>query len=253
VKPLTLVSLLLVFLAAACHDNVPFGTVEPISGGSGSTANPPPLLPEGDDPVPEPAPVPPPAYVEQVDNPYFPLRPGTVWVYEGDDEGQVRRDEVRVLPTKARVMDVACTVVVQEVYLDGEAAEVTTFWFVQDDSGNVWQFGEQSIEIEEGVPTISEDSWRAGVDGAEPWILLGGEPRVGDVYVGVHPAGMDVYTIVSVTETATTPFGTFADCVAAEETNPDDPEDADRIIYAPGVGLVSEESAGGRIDLVSMR
>lgn len=252
-KPLTLVSLVLVLFVAACSDGGPLASVAPVLDNTAPPSNPPALAPEQGDPASEPAADPAPAYVEQIDNPYFPLRPGTMWVYEGDDDGQVRRDDVQVLPGTELVLGVACTVVLQEVHLDGELAEVTTAWFAQDDAGNVWHFGEQSIEFEEGAPLLAEDSWKAGVDGAEPWILVGGEPRPGDVYVGVHPGGTEMFTVASVTEIATTPLGTFAECVAMEETNPDDPDDADRIIYAPGVGLVTEESANGRIDLVSMR
>jgi hypothetical protein len=43
--------------------------------------------------------------------------------------------------------------------------------------------------------------------------------------------------------------GTFANCLRLHE-NPDDPEDADIILVGAQAGLIVEENAGGRIELV---
>lgn len=191
------------------------------------------------------------AFVAGVDHPYFPMTPGVLRVYEGDDEGLARRDEVRVAPGLRVIAGVPCTAAVQDVFLDGELAEQTTEWFAQDVEGSVWKFGEESFEYEDGEPVRTADSWVAGADGAVAWRLLAADPSPGDVLFGYGPEGEDRFEVLSVTGTATVPAGTFQDCLEVAE-NADDPDDADLIIYAPGVGLVSEQSADGRIDLTAI-
>ena len=203
-------------------------------------------LPEDTPPVAEES------FVAEVEHPWFPLRPGTHWTYEGEAAGSHRRDEVRVLPQTRVIANVTCTAVHQEVFLDGELSEVTTEWFAQDGDGSVWKFGEETAELDGGVFVATGDSWVAGEDGAVSWMFLAADPHVGDRYVGYRPDGQEMVVIVSLAETATVPAGVFENCLEAEE-NPDDIEDKDIILFAPGVGLVSESSQAGRIDLVSFR
>ena len=92
------------------------------------------------------------------------------------------------------------------------------------------------------------DAWDAGVDGAEAFMVLAADPRVGDVYVDGGDG--DELTVLSLGTTVTVPFGTFEGCLEVQETNPEDPDDEDLIIYAPGVGMVSESAADARIELV---
>lgn len=202
---------------------------------------------------PEPPPVElPTTYVAGVDHPYMPLVPGTRWSYAGHEDGLPKREEVSVLDGAHMILGVPCTAVEEQVFLDGELVEVTTHYLAEDALGNVWRFGERSIEFDDGAPEITEDSWEAGVDGAVPWLALSAAPRPGDQFIADgQDGGTDVFTVLSVDATATVPFGVFEGCVEVEETNAEDIEDVDRILYAPGVGLVSEDSRGGRIELVS--
>jgi hypothetical protein len=242
--------LLLLPLVAGCQD----GTPEAIGGTLAAPGPVPPRGPGAHVPAPDPSSTPLPSdYVATVVHPYMPLTPGTLLVYEGFDEGEPRRDEVRVRPEPETILGVACTAVVQQVFLDGEPAETTTEWYAQDSAGNVWKFGEDSAEIDGGVAVPAPDSWKAGVGGALPWMALAAEPRVGDVYGGTWPGGQEVDSVLSADAAAVVPFGAFGGCLVALATNPDDPEDADRIIYAPGVGLISEESTSSLIELVEMR
>ena len=190
-------------------------------------------------------------FEEIVDHPYFPLEAGMLRVFEGTADGQHRRDDVRTLDEPRLIEGAICTAVLQEVYLDGELSEVTTEWFAQDAQGNVWKFGEESIELEDGAFERSADSWVAGEDGARPWLLLAAKPEVGDLYVGNRPDGEDRMHVLSITATADVPIGAFLNCLHLHE-NPDDPEDSDIILVAPNVGMVSEASSEGTIELVSV-
>jgi hypothetical protein len=184
-----------------------------------------------------------------VQHAFLPLGPGRSWIYEGEAGGVPRREEVRVEP-EGRVIDgIPCTTVLQKVFLDGVLVEETLHWYARDSEGNVWQFGESSEEIAEDGTRTAGDAWEAGVDGAEASLVLAREPRVGDVYVDAGDG--DEIVVLSVGTTVTVPFGTFEGCLEVLETNPDDPDDEDLIIYAPGMGMVSESAADSRIELVA--
>lgn len=186
--------------------------------------------------------------LEGVRHPWLQLVPGRFWSYEGDEGGVPRREEVRVEP-QGRVVDgIPCTTVLQHVFLDGVLVEETLHWYAQDSLGNVWQYGESSEEIAADGTRLPGDSWEAGVDGALPRMILPTAPQVGDVY----PAGDgDEFVVLALDAVATVPFGTFEGCLEVLETNPDDPDDADLIIYAPDVGVISESAPDARIELVA--
>jgi len=248
-KPRALVPLLWLPILAGC--DLGAAAVGGPALGAPSIARPPEPTPapQNDDPVAPPPPGP--TYRATVDHLYLPLAPGARWVYEGEQDGVPRHEETRVLAQRRTILGVSCTTVVEEVTDDGELVEVTRTWLAQDTAGNVWRFGEESVEYEDGQPVAGGDSWEAGVDGARPWIVLAADPRAGDVYSGNRAGGWDQVNVVSLSESATVPAGSFEGCLATVETNPDDPEDADRIIYAPGLGLVSERSTAGAIELVA--
>ena len=186
---------------------------------------------------------------EAIHHAYFPLEPGTLLVYEGTADGLFRRDEVRVLDERRLLEGVACTALLQEVYLDGVLSEVTTEWFAQDAQGNVWKFGERTAELQDGLLEPTADSWEAGRDGARPWLFLAAQPELGDLYVGNASDHEDRLLVVATGVTADVPAGLFPNCLQLHE-NPDDPEDADIILVARDVGLVREQSGGGVIELV---
>ncbi len=184
-----------------------------------------------------------------IQHPYLTVTPDTVWIYEGHDEGVPRREEVFVAGMM-EILGVHCTGIREHVFDDGVLVEVTTEWLAQDVDGHVWKFGEESFEFdgESFVPTA--DSW-LGSEEALPWVILAARPQVGDVYAGYTPEGEDQIHVTSIDETAEVPAGTFANSVKMVE-NPDDEDDSDIILYSPKVGKVSEESAGGKIVLVSI-
>ena len=96
-------------------------------------------------------------FVEVIDNPYLSFIPGNVWIYEGENEdGEIERVEVEVTSDTRIVMGVTTVVVRDRVWEDGELVEDTFDWFAQDKDGNVWYFGEDSKELEDGVVVNNE-------------------------------------------------------------------------------------------------
>ena len=78
-------------------------------------------------------------------------------------------------------MGVTTRVVRDRVTVDGEVAEDTFDWYAQDAAGNVWYFGEESKEYEDGEVASTAGSWEAGVHGALPGIVMPAVPEPGQV------------------------------------------------------------------------
>ena len=193
-----------------------------------------------------------PSFVSSVDHPYFPLEHGTLRTYEGEHEGLRLQEVVRTLDETRVILGVRCTAVAEEVSVEGALHEVTTEWYAQDVEGSVWKFGEESLELEDGQLVGSEDSWIAGVDGGVQWKAFPADASVGDRFLGYTPGGQDTFEVVSLSATAAVPAGLFQNCLQIIE-NPEDVEDTDIILYARGVGRVSEQSSNGKIVLVTVQ
>lgn len=194
-------------------------------------------------------------FVADITNPYFPLTPGTTHVYEGESDGESERIEVSVTHDKKEILGVSCTVVRDQVWINGELAEDTFDWYAQDEDGNVWYFGEDSMEIENGQVVSTAGSWEAGVDGAKPGIIMQGNPTIGQTYRQEYYAGEaeDMAQVLSLTESVTGPTGPYTDLLQTKEWSPLEPGIAEHKYYAPGVGLVLEVKVEGgdeRLELV---
>jgi len=197
------------------------------------------------------------AFADQITNPYFPLTPGTTYVYEGSAGGVAEHNEVTVTNETKTILGVRCVVVHDVVTQDGEVVEDTLDWYAQDSEGNVWYFGEDTKEYENGVVTSTAGSWEAGVDGAQPGIVMKASPQVGDEYRQEYYAGEaeDMAKVLDVSGTRTVPAGSYADVVETEDFSPLEPDIVERKYYAPGIGFVySTRVQGGQeeTELVSV-
>lgn len=183
-------------------------------------------------------------FVAVIDNPYMPLIPGTTRIYEGETEDGTEHVEVTVLDETRVVMGVTVTVVRDTVTLDGVLLEDTHDWFAQDQEGNVWYFGEEVDNYEDGVLTDHHGAWEAGVDGALPGIVMVANPadHTGEAYRQEYYAGEaeDMGEVMSVNETITVPFGTFTDVVQTKDWTPLEPDVLEHKFYAAGVGVIKE-------------
>src|SRR5215217_5629604 len=81
-------------------------------------------------------------FTTKIDNNYFPLKPGTTFVYRGNSGGNPERDVMTVTHSTKMVMGVKCVVVNDRVWAGGKLTEKTFDYYVQDRKGNVWYFGE---------------------------------------------------------------------------------------------------------------
>lgn len=186
-------------------------------------------------------------------NPYFPLEPGVMNMFEGGHE----RIEVTVTTQTKEILGVAATVITDQVFVNGELAEDTVDWYATDDFGNVWYLGEQTAEYENGEVVTTAGSWEAGVDGALPGIIMLADPQDGDAYRQEFYAGEaeDVAEVYALGEMVTVPAGSYDHVLVTEDWTLLGPSVRERKWYAPGVGVVFQQTvAGGSgLSLVEVR
>ena len=188
-------------------------------------------------------------FVATIDNPFFPLAPGTKWTYGGDE-----KVVVTVTTDTKMILGVPATVVRDRVFVGGELEEDTFDWFAQDVAGNVWYFGEQTAEYTNGKVSSRAGSWTGGVDGAQPGIVMLAQPRAGDAYRQEYLAGEaeDLAKVTALSGKVTVPAGSYSDVIVTEEWTPLEPSIRERKIYARGVGLVDSRMIRGGTEVVQL-
>ena len=191
-------------------------------------------------------------FTTRIDNPYWPMTPGSRWVYrETDSEGTEQRVEVTVTRRTKRIANgIEARVVHDVVTEDGQPTEVTDDWYAQDSDGNIWYLGEATTEYENGKPTTTAGSFEAGVDGAQPGVILPAEPKPGLSYRQEYYGGEaeDKGQIVGLHEQAEVPAGHFKDVLMTKDVNPLEPKILEFKFYARGVGPVLAVSVSGGSD-----
>ena len=174
-----------------------------------------------------------------IDNQYFPLPVGRLFVYEGTKEGVSTRDEVCVTHEPKVIEGVQITVVHHRTFAGSSLVlvEDTKDWFAQDVRGNVWYFGEDTIELPGGS---TEGSWEAGVGDADAGFVMLADPQVGDRYYQEFARNVaeDQAKVLSRDESVTVRAGTYNDVLLTQETSRLDPGIVEHKYYAPGVGFV---------------
>jgi hypothetical protein len=191
-------------------------------------------------------------FTTRIDNPYWPMRKGSRWVYrETDSEGTKQLVVVTVTRrTKLIANGVRARIVRDVVTEQGTPVEVTDDYYAQDRAGNIWYLGEATTEYENGKPTSTEGSFEAGVDGAQAGIIMPAKPRVGLAYREEYYAGHaeDKARIVSLREQAEVPLGHFRRVLMTRNTNPLAPKSVEFKFYARGVGPVLAIGVSGGSD-----
>jgi hypothetical protein len=190
-----------------------------------------------------------PKFTTRIDNPYWPMAPGTRWTYREDGEnGRTQRVTVTVTHrTKTVASGVRARVVHDVVTRGGKLIENTWDWYAQDRAGNVWYLGEDTTEYEKGNAATREGSWEAGVDGARAGIIMPAHPRVGMRYRQEYYAGKaeDRAAVVKLDGRATVPAGRYTGVLVTRDWNPLKPGAFEHKYYARGVGPVLSVSRGG--------
>jgi hypothetical protein len=197
-------------------------------------------------------------FVARVDNPWFPLLPGTTFVYRGVKDGKTARDVVTVTHAIRTIQGVRSTAVADRLYLAGRLEERTTDWYAQDRRGNVWYFGEATGELDRaGHVTSTEGSWLAGRNGAKAGIYMTARPTVGQSRLQEYYKGHaeDHFAVVSLRARVSVPYTTSNRALLTKEWTPLEPGTLDHKYYVRGIGNVKEVTVKGpleRSELVSV-
>lgn len=199
----------------------------------------------------------PPNFVTTIDNRYFPLKPGTTFLYKGvaEDGTTPQTDEMVVTNQTKVILGVTSVVVRDTVASGGKPIERTFDWYAQDKFGNVWYMGEDSREVKNGRFVRTSDSWEAGVNGAEPGIIMPGNPRPGDAYrQEYYPHyALDQARVLGGGGPIAVPDGSFENTLATVETAPKlDPGVAENKYYVAGLGAIKEQTVSGNHEEIEL-
>ena len=189
-----------------------------------------------------------PAFVSEIDNPYFPLPVGRLLVYKGVRDGKTQVDRVFVTDRTKVIQGVTATVVRDVAKHNGMLIEKTRDWFAQDVDGNVWYFGENTAEYDESGNIVStEGSWEAGVDGAVAGITMLADPQVADGYRQEYYAGHaeDQAWILTRGTSTDVPYGHVAKVLRTMEWTRLEPRVIDQKYYGAGLGIIREVAVAG--------
>jgi hypothetical protein len=224
--------------------------------GSPSSADTPqaqPSLPQGSEPVEmDPA-----RFSPDIDHEYWPMEPGTRWVYRELEDGAELRVVVTVTSETREIANgVTARVVRDTVTEDGAIIEDTFDWYAQDEDGTVWYLGEDTAEFEDGRVKTRGGSFEAGVDGALAGVIMPATPQEDMAYRQEYYAGEaeDNGEVVQLGEMVDVAGGHFEDVLVTRDTITIEPDVLEYKFYAPGVGpvLTLGLSGGiGREELVS--
>jgi hypothetical protein len=194
-------------------------------------------------------------FVSRIDNPWYPLIPGTTFVYTGVKEGKKTRTVLTVTHATKVILGVHCTVLHDNVYVNGHLSERTTDWYAQDKKGSVWYFGESTAELNAKGKVIStEGSWQAGASGAQAGIFMVLHPKVGQQFRQEYYKGHaeDHFKVLSLSATVHTPAASSSHALLTTEWTPLEPGVIDSKLYVRGVGNVKEESVKGSVEKATL-
>ncbi len=187
------------------------------------------------------------SFVKRVDNRFFPLVPGTQFVYKGEEDGEQETNVTLVTKERKHILGISAVVVLDRVFVDGELQEKTFDWYAQDTQGNVWYLGEDTEELDDGKVVSTEGSWEVGVKGAAAGIIMPAHPVVGQRYRQEFLAGEaeDEAQVVDRGLDVTVPYGSFHDCIKTVEWTRLEPGIKEAKFNCPRVGFVKASDVTG--------
>jgi hypothetical protein len=194
-------------------------------------------------------------FTTTIDNSYFPLPVGRTLVYRGVKDGQTQEDRVTVTDqTKTVAEGIPARVVTDVATHDGALLEKTSDWYAQDEQGNVWYLGEDTAAYLANGRVDKSGSWEAGVDDAEPGLVMEANPQIPDAYRQEFLNGQaeDTAWIVDTSGSVKVPYRTLRNVLTTLEATRLEPGAYDQKIYAPGIGIVREQALTGTPELAEL-
>lgn len=186
-------------------------------------------------------------FTTRIDNPYWPMSPGTRWVYRETEDGASQRNIVTVTHRTRTLQGVKTRVVHDIVRQGARTVEDTLDYYAQDRAGTIWYFGERTAEYSSGGRRSTKGSWLAGVHGGEAGIALPADPQVGMSYRQEYRKGVaeDMGKVLSLDEQVEVPFGHWRRTLMTKDFTPLEPRQLEHKFYARGVGPVLTLAVSG--------
>ena len=192
-------------------------------------------------------------FVGVIDNPYFPLQPGTRFVYVGMDGNDPLKNVTDVTRLDKTILGVKVVVVLDRVFINGLLAEKTLDYYAQDKDGNVWYLGEDTKEYDPIGNVISTaGTFQAGRNGASAGIVMRAHPKIGETTQQEFAPGVaeDLGTVVRLDATVTAPYGIFHRCLESRDFTPLEPGAKEIKYYCRGIGFVKgRDISGGSVHM----
>jgi hypothetical protein len=182
-----------------------------------------------------------------ITNKYWPMKPGSTWDLAGTKDGVPETVHVVVKKGTKKIMGVDTVVIQDTVTINHALEENTTDWYAQDKQGNLWYFGEDSKDYKNGIVISTQGTWEAGVDGAQPGIVVKAHPAAdGKTYRQEFRPGVaeDQAKVLATNATEKVPAGVFKSVLHTFDTDPLNPDKVENKWYAPGVGPVHTKRIG---------
>jgi hypothetical protein len=186
-------------------------------------------------------------FVTVIDNPYFPLPVGRKLVYTGIKEGQSQTDTVTVTDQRKVILGISATVVKDVATHDGTVLEKTFRLLRAGQAGQRVVSGRRHDRVPAQREGDTSGSFQAGVDGAQPGIIMRASPQIPDAYRQECYAGEaeDTAWVVATTGSVRVPYGNVRNVLTTLEATQIEPGAYDQKVYGPGIGIVSEQSLTG--------
>jgi hypothetical protein len=181
----------------------------------------------------------------EINNPYFPMKPGARYVYEGftEEEGEKipHRLEFTVTDLTKEIGGVRSVVAWVLDYMDDELVEKEIAFFAQDNDGTVWYLGEHP-EDWEGGSFVEAPTWIHGIEGAVAGIRMMAKPQPGTPSFsagwGPEVDFMDRGQVSEIASENCVPVDCYKDVLVIEEFTAVEPNAFQTKYYAPGVGNI---------------
>jgi hypothetical protein len=194
-------------------------------------------------------------FVARVDNPWFPLLPGSEYRYSGSEGKTKTVDVVKVTHGTKKILGVTTTVIHDVVSVKGRATETTNDYYAQDRQGNVWYFGEATQTLDKhGKPVSTDGSFQAGVNRARAGVLIPGHPKVGQTgrQESLKGQAEDQFKVLDLNAHVSVPFVSSEHALRTNETSPLEPKVLDNKFYVRGIGSVREVTLKGPPELLRL-
>lgn len=197
-------------------------------------------------------------FTTDITNRYFALPMGKKMTFEATTKaGVVERIEIEILRETKTIEGVETIVYLDRVYNDDQLIEETRDYLAQHKNGDVWYFGEDVDNYENGQLKDHSGSFLHGRDGAKAGIWMKAEQRVGDSYRQEYYPGEaeDMRDTVATGLAVTTKLASYTDCVKVYDWTPLDKASREYKYYCPQVSsLVLNEDleTGKRSELTNV-